>query len=242
MPQDIQDLLESYDTVDTRKQAHEWERDVIRNVIKRAEPIPSTYGSDRAVCPLCKRGPQSPYDKGFTIPEGLWRHLTGEYNAHHCVVTEAAFALANDYLNDRIMAAEIAQHQAERAQREHRLRTETLYRITPDGVGQLTEHRTADSVAWAESRLIRELGFQVVEKERVKSYIRDHGDLVVWADPLSAGTIILRVYKNTKRPRRATTEMRIGDNWKHRLAAKYEELLRSVRAQHVLQRDKSSEA
>lgn len=228
LSQDIQDLFSSYYHVETRQDSYKWRRDVVGKVIERAEPVPSGYGSDRAVCPLCKEGPQSPYDNRFTIPEGLSRHLTGEYNAHQCFVARIAFALADEHFDDKFLVTEIAEREAERARREQRTKTETLYRIRPESAGQLSEHRTPESLTWAESRLVQELGFQVIENGRIKSYVREHGDLIVWADPLWAGTIMLRAYKNSKRPRKALTEIAIRDNWRHGLRDKYEQFVRSA--------------
>jgi hypothetical protein len=44
---------------------------------------------DRVPCPLCGRVPDGPYPSpGFTVPEGLTRHLEGRHPARECVVME----------------------------------------------------------------------------------------------------------------------------------------------------------
>jgi len=53
-------------------------------------------GRYRVLCPLCNQGPQSPYDRGFLLPEGLRRHLLGTYSAKQCPVFRAAHEIALD--------------------------------------------------------------------------------------------------------------------------------------------------
>lgn len=49
---------------------------------------------DRAYCPLCGDGSQTPGLEGYGYPEGLSRHLAGSHRANQCRVFEAAYQLA----------------------------------------------------------------------------------------------------------------------------------------------------
>jgi hypothetical protein len=60
-----------------------------------------TYDGDRARCPLCGGSSQAPYAAGFAFPEGLRRHLLGEYNSNMCVVMTIAGELAQEYAEKR---------------------------------------------------------------------------------------------------------------------------------------------
>jgi len=73
-----------------------WLRSIVDDVLKLAKPRPM-FDGDRALCPLCGGGSQSPYATGFAFPEGLRRHLLGEYNSHKCAVMAVAGGLAVDY-------------------------------------------------------------------------------------------------------------------------------------------------
>jgi hypothetical protein len=84
----------------SRWMACRWLESVTDEVLKLARPQDIDQlgsGPDRALCPLCRGGSQSPYATGFAIPEGLRRHLLGENNSNQCVVTEAALGLAEGY-------------------------------------------------------------------------------------------------------------------------------------------------
>lgn len=71
---------------------HSWRSDVVPQVIECTEPLESHRDSrsQRARCPLCKEGPSQGSDEGFTIPEGLTRHLNGSHNFHRCQVMAVA--------------------------------------------------------------------------------------------------------------------------------------------------------
>jgi len=57
---------------------------------------PPLYGCQRALCPLCGQGSQTPYEKGFALPIGLQRHLMGQSNATQCGVMEIILDMARD--------------------------------------------------------------------------------------------------------------------------------------------------
>lgn len=51
---------------------------------------------NRALCPLCLNGPDSPYYDGFSLPDGLRRHLLGTHRVHQCRVFRAAERMAQE--------------------------------------------------------------------------------------------------------------------------------------------------
>jgi hypothetical protein len=80
--------------------ASRWLRSIVDDVLKLANAKP-TYDGDRARCPLCGGSSQAPYAAGFAFPEGLRRHLLGEYNSNMCVVMTIAGELAQEYAEKR---------------------------------------------------------------------------------------------------------------------------------------------
>jgi hypothetical protein len=193
MAEDTQRLLTSYFSCESRQQTDAWEQSVADEIIESAEVLPRTQGSylsDRAYCPLCGGGSTSPYGSGFTVPEGLRRHLVGWGNTQQCDVMKAALCLARECWDDKFRAAEQAEEVAKRERLEARKRTETLYRTMPDDDPRLVDEnisygtgaRDQAQLDWAEGRL-RELGFQTTSEANVRSYISERGDFVVYADP-----------------------------------------------------------
>jgi hypothetical protein len=101
MPEPVQEILDSYYRCTSRIELHQWESNVIDQLVELAKPVPrhTTYDTERAYCPLCGGSAQSIYQsqQGFSLPVGLQRHLEGWGNTHQCDVTVAAFKLARDW-------------------------------------------------------------------------------------------------------------------------------------------------
>src|SRR5688572_31022106 len=98
MGDDLAAALSSYVQHPAAKRG-EWLERTVDTLLERAAalprpPAPSASGSERVYCPLCKHGRQDPYAQGFAHPDGLRRHLTGEYGGQRCRVLSAAHALA----------------------------------------------------------------------------------------------------------------------------------------------------
>jgi hypothetical protein len=248
MPENTRKLLTSYFSCESRQQTYAWEQSVADEIIESAEVLPRTQGfylSERAYCPLCGSGSTSPYESGFTIPEGLRRHLVGWGNTQQCDVMKAAFCLARECWDDRFRAAEQAEEVAKRERLEARKRSETLYRVMPDddprlvdeGIGYGTGARDQTLMDWAECR-VAGLGFQTTSEGSVKSYVSERGDFVVYADPRLSGQIVFRVYKKPlpkkgRVPRARSARMSVFhlmDGWKHDLRGKYETRLGAAMA------------
>jgi hypothetical protein len=73
-----------------------WHSHTVERVIELAEPKPDFNQQDRAPCPLCRRGPEQGVHDGFTVPEGLRRHLEGSHNFHRCEVMAVAYTLTKN--------------------------------------------------------------------------------------------------------------------------------------------------
>jgi hypothetical protein len=107
MPYEVEKILSSYHSHKSRKDGYIWIDETAKKIISHAEPISTEkkpgldgrvfYFERRAYCPLCKRGSSAPYDSGFSLPEGLRRHLVGYGTVSQCVVMEAAKKLAQEY-------------------------------------------------------------------------------------------------------------------------------------------------
>ena len=235
-PTNFRSLLRSYYLCKTREDTYGWKDDLAEKIIEAADVLPqqqSSYFSPRAYCPLCGFGSMSPHEEGFSLPEGLRRHLVGwGGRTHQCQIMVVAERSARDYWN-----REFAQTDAEEARRKaerkaERLATETLFRTTPydsDAPELLDDRyrsaRSKEDLKWAEDRL-EQLGFQALKRERVISYILEDDNCVVYADPRTVGQITFRVFKKPipkRKPNRfsITSSFSLQDRWKSDLKGKF---------------------
>jgi hypothetical protein len=188
---------------------------------------------------LCGDGSQGPYDEGFALPEGLRRHLVGWGNTHQCRVTHAAFVLAKDYWKTTIGEAERQQRIADSEELERRKKTEVLFRVSPHEEPELIEGhchfgerpRTPEELQWAENRL-RELGFDILLDQRVKSYVKDYVEWIVYADLRFQKKITFCVYSKPVnkrlRSRSQYGSFYVMDVWKNDLVEEFEERCRNA--------------
>lgn len=250
---DQQGLLKSYYDCETRQDSYRWESDVAEKLIEGAIALPREQGSyfgPRAFCPLCGDGTSSPYETGFSLPEGLRRHLVGwGGRANQCVVLSTAIRLANDHWNGKFKETELREQAQKGALEQARKATETLFLVNPYGPPELSDAqtgfgakaRTVQELDWAESRLA-ELGFLRKEDTRVRSYVKEGTDFAVFADPRRLGEISFAVYRLPLPKRRpqgaryftALQQFRIPDSWKNDLKSKYEK--RVLEAINALER------
>jgi hypothetical protein len=150
---------------------------------------------------------------------------------------EAATNLARDYWHDKFHAAEEAAEAEKQARTAQRKRSEMLFQARPDRDPQLIDEeigygatpRNDSELAWAEQRLV-DLGFQITSEANVKSYVSEHEDFVVYADPRTKGEITFTVYKKPL-PKRGRVPrirknflnyFRLMDSWKNDIREKYE--------------------
>ncbi len=198
MSQEIREILRSYTRCESRRDADCWRYDVVGEIIQRAEILPEeiSHFSERAYCPLCGEGSSWQDDHGFSIPEGLRRHLLG----NRCSIFRVALVLARQTWNKNFHAKEEGEARAAHTQKVKRKKSETLYRTTrcgpaeliDEGIGAATARKGCD-LPWAENRLLH-LGFEIVNDGKVKSYIYELDDLIVYADPRVEGEIKFAVY------------------------------------------------
>jgi hypothetical protein len=236
-PEKFHRILQGYYSCESREDTYGWDERVAEQVIGHAEPLPpekGSYFSERAYCPLCGEGSLTPYESGFSLPEGLRRHLVGYGNTHQCVFTEAALKLAHDHWNGKFRAAEEAKRKQDAELLAARFRTETLYKIAPDVNPALIDDgqsyawrpvRNESEMLWAEERLA-ELGFEMELDGRAKAYTRKDGESLVYADPRVKGEIIFRVYrlplpKRGRSKRLQPSVFKLLDSWKHDIRSKY---------------------
>ncbi len=243
MPDDVQQLMMSYYVCESRRDAHAWLDRVTEEIMSRAKRLPpdqGSYLSDRAYCPLCKQGSSSPYESGFSLPEGLRRHLTGWGNVHQCTVVESAMNLARDHWNEKFSGAEQAAAIEEQKRIVSRRKSESLYQTAPDldpklrdeGIGYVGRPRTANEMAWAETRLA-DLGFAAACDNNVKSYIWENGQCAVYADPREYGRIEFTVFKKplpkkSRVPRARSWALncfRLMDSWTNDIRGKFQSRL-----------------
>lgn len=99
MPLHLQELLDTYGSLNSLEESMLWERSIINKVVDLAVPLETphkvTSFSDRAYCPLCGESAHNIYpEEGFTIPDGLKRHLKGTHNSVQCPIIRAVLGLA----------------------------------------------------------------------------------------------------------------------------------------------------
>ncbi len=243
MPEKIQDVLRDFLNCESKEERWHWADEAAEQLVPFAKILPSDesnwyYSGERAFCPLCGCGSSSPLPPpGFAVPEGLLRHLRGYGNMSQCNVFKATIDLARDYWDKRFRASDLAEEAEKNARIAERRKTETLYRIKPESPPELINEslnfrelaRDEKGLAWAEQRL-KDLGFQIRVEENVKSYTREHGEIIVCADPRPSRVIEFRAYKRTPAghfSRRYGRIYVIGnwtlfDTWKKNLRLKYE--------------------
>ncbi|AJX80459.1 hypothetical protein BG97_3216 [Burkholderia pseudomallei 7894] len=98
---ELVELLRDQYSCKTFDEVRDWAQHTADSIIESASRTETPAGRNwdgrlRVLCPLCGDGPQSPYDDGFLLDEGLRRHLLGTYNSRQCSVFEAAHQIALD--------------------------------------------------------------------------------------------------------------------------------------------------
>jgi len=236
MPEKLREILQSY-YLCAREQRDTWEYEVTKKIIEAAEILTAVpwYNGERAYCPLCRDGSSWPGDKGFSVPLGLERHLRGA-GGHRCGVMRQVARLARQYWHETYHAQDEAERLAAEQRIKERKKSETLYRIGPGDKPQLFEQgiwvhnpaRSPEQLTWAEKRL-EELGFKISMDGNVKSYIREHDAVAVYADPRGNGEITFLAYRKllpgqrlTPRRSRVLDSFSLRDSWRHKLLPKYE--------------------
>ena len=235
MPEETEKILTSYYySCKSRQETYRWTDIAAIEIIEFAKILSPEEGScfsERAYCHLCGDGSNSYYETGFSVPEGLRRHLVGYGNTHQCRVFEAAEKLARNHWHDEFSAAEKAEAIEKQKHTIQRRKTEILYKIAPNREPELIDEgfgivpRSDDEMAWAENRLV-DLGFQISCETNIKSYINEQESLVVYADPRAKGEIKFTVYKKplskSNRKRYWGNSFSLKDNWKNDIRGKYE--------------------
>lgn len=242
-PDPFPKLLMGYYHCENREAGTRWARELAEKIVELAKPVEGTWNAS-AFCPLCGDGSSSPYTQGYTLPEGLRRHLAGWGNTSKCQVMEIVNAMAIERFNEKFAAAEAAVEKAEQDRRKERFATEQLYLIDPNVPPILIDEgmyswdclRTADGegsdgIRWAEERLVG-MGFQKVMDGRTLSYVKRHqnakGEFVAYADPRAGREIRVRVLALTPKgnpSKKQTTQIAVRDSWKNDLPAKLAKLI-----------------
>jgi hypothetical protein len=175
---------------------------VLDQIVATAVPLQQPFGSDQAVCPLCKARSSAPYSEGFTVPEGLERHLSGSYNAVQCEVMKAAFELRRHRAEHLRKSDEIKRRYSEQKAAERAQRPGPLFKTGPECTGELKDEALGkDHGLRAEGKMqsvqatLESMGFEAKSEGRLRSYVRAWNDLVVFADPRVDDRIRFNVFK-----------------------------------------------
>jgi hypothetical protein len=237
LPDPVQDRLRSYYELHTWQDFHLWEHEIIEHFVENAFVLPETVDSflgPRAYCPLCGSSSSGLYDQGFSLPEGLRRHLRGWGNIRQCDVLEHVFAMVLDSRRERFVEFAAKEDAEKKAILESRRAQEPLFdlgsavgvRLIDEQLGFGMEPRDSNSLELAVERL-KTLGFEVIETGHTRKFIMISGEYTVYADPRSAGRIKMFVYPPPPaRPRRAAHNIsyqtfEMHDSWKNDLKGKF---------------------
>ena len=155
----------------------------------------------------------------------------------------AARAISTDYWRPKVEQAEAYERAAKEALKQQRLQVEDLFRTSPGGTAYLldehvfgTEPRDNASISWALDRL-KQLGFTEVLDGQIRQYIRDYGDIVVFADPRQRGRLEFAVYRKEqvekpKSRRRWSPDYQsfhLQDSWRNDLERKLNDRVEAAR-------------
>jgi len=238
LPWEMSTLLTSFYKCKSRKDTYQWLNNVVQQIIDSVPAQPeariNSWMQERAKCPLCNRTPDSPYNNdGFTLPEGLRRHLVGYGNTRQCLFTETAKKMARDYWNEQFSEMEAEIELQKQQDLKVRRQNEHLFKISPFEEVLYDEHlwdktpRNEEQLNWAEHRL-SELGFLKITEERQISWLDEYENHVVYADLRANGRIDFSVWKKPLPKRTANPyKHRVHnfyflDTWKNNLRQKYE--------------------
>lgn len=243
MPDNIQRILNSYVHCQSSAEGRDWRDKVINELIDLAKIItPQTdYSQARAICPICRRGPNSAYSDGFTIPEGLHRHFEGFGSVQRCSIFSVLLKKADEKLHDMFCEEDEKKMIKEESLKKERMETETLYKISPNDKPELIDGnhfftpRDIDELRFAEERLVK-LKFTVQQDKNVKSYILEMKDVIVYADPRVKKKLEFYVYRlgvvkksgaKSRQPRYQS--FYIPDTWKNDIKDKFKTRLAEAR-------------
>lgn len=235
-PDRYRDILENLASCRTAEQFFGLEPKAVEDIITECNSTLSNDNSwnKRVLCPLCEDRPPAAYaEQGFTFPEGLRRHLTGYGNVSQCDVVKACCKL----VLDRHSVEPFAESKEKKAKKAERMKTEMLYKIDPDGEGQLLddfhgEPRSSADLLWAEERILA-LGFEIKIEGNTKSYVLEEPDFSILVDPRQIGKIEFRVFsKRMKKKRLSITDCEVfdlRDDWKLDLGSKFKTRLNKAK-------------
>jgi hypothetical protein len=100
--------------------------------------------------------------------------------------------------------------------------------LNDDGIINSTNVRNKKQLKWAEDRLTQ-LKFKIRTNGKIKSYIKEDDEYIVYADPRKLGNIKFLVYKKplskNKKNVSSNKSFFLKDNWKLHLKQKYENRL-----------------
>jgi hypothetical protein len=116
IPPQMSAILTDHHEITSLEAMSEWYHDAVERIIAQVHEPEDEDGDDwedgpdlhafhveqRIPCPLCRQSNRSFYPQGFSLPEGLRRHLHGSHNSRHCPVMEQVMGL----VRDRVLRAE----------------------------------------------------------------------------------------------------------------------------------------
>jgi len=234
-PYEFRLTLRSFMSLESWEDYDNWLSDSVETFIEQAKQI-GTAGTFafgvRGNCPLCGSGAKPPNDDGFSLPEGLRRHLTGRQPASQCAVTLAASKLAQKWNREIFAEAAKTSKIAEQLELKERRKIEMLFLLAPNkepkliDEGMISAARSSAELAYAEERLAM-LDFEKKVEGNITSYIHTNNDFDVYADPRWPGRIDFHVYTKSTAGRRFAnlTSFFLRDDWKTDISGKFQKRL-----------------
>ncbi len=205
---------QAFDDVSQSRSLEEWElayEGLLYLVMAVASDFPDhreALGGVRAWCPLCGLGATSNYSRpGFSLPEGLERHLRGFGNTYRCDVIRALDITSEDLKHSMAGALHDEQDPSSAPIRSvsQRMAEEILYQrgarqspVLVDTGLPPRQVRGPKEIAWAERRL-KEMGFSRSGRHsNVVCWVKTHPSdpsVTIYADVRRKGHTVFRVYQ-----------------------------------------------
>lgn len=236
MDDEIRELLKSYRQCGSRSESKLWRDSIINELIAIAAKHSTEVdylGRQRALCPLCGHGANSPYCTGFLLPEGMTRHLTGDKGAYLCDVMDIAVKLARNYWNNKFANQDEIDRKEKEALLLARRKNEINYIVSPYEKMKLIDEsflitpRESSEMKFAEDRLIH-LGLEKIIDDNAVAWVDDRDAFIIYADPRECRSITFTGWMKPlpkKESKKKKFYFSISDRTVKNIKNKYEELV-----------------
>lgn len=236
LPETYQEYLWGMSSCRSRAESDEKWSEFLQLICKDHEKTASRrneYYDYRAPCPLCGGIGNMPYESGYKVGNGIYRHLTGSHNTGDCSVIDAIYWWYMESADTNFLEQETQENLLNRENLKIRRRSEAHYKVDPDDPPRLIDEgtggkspRSKEGLEWAEERL-KSLGFSIKVDGNVKTYLWESDEVKVYADPRFDKNIEMKIFPKRKRKKSIYRYGRIvlQDRFRNKLVEQFEKLV-----------------